>query len=267
MHVESLASALPGYEHFVDGGASVVVLREHMPAVRAVLAGTTLYDYAARHPLARPLKGRAIAFAAPLPDDTRVVVRHNRHGGLLAPMTGDLFLPPTRAPLELAVSRRLTACGVPTPEIVAYAVYRAGPIFRRSDVASREILGGSDLAEILIDGDAQTRRAALDATAILIGRLSRCGARHHDLNVKNVLLTRLPGFNAYVLDVDRVEFGTAGDPRIIERNLERFLRSARKWREHYGARVDDADLAALVASARRWTSSGESSGDRASTRS
>jgi hypothetical protein len=263
-----------GYEQLRLRGTMLVGRREQIPALRAALEGGTLYAYAAHHESARPLSGRGVAFAVPLPNGERVVVRHNRHGGLLAPLTGDRFVAPTRAPYELAVSLRLTKCGVPTPEIVAYAVYDAGPLLRRSDVASREVRDSVDLAAILTTEDAAKRRAALDATAMLISLLSACGARHHDLNVKNVLLARVSSPNnspsaprAYVLDVDRVEFGRPGDSRVTERNLARFVRSARKWRELYGARVDDGELARLAAAVRRLVGSTSSAGTRDSKRS
>jgi 3-deoxy-D-manno-octulosonic acid kinase len=117
-----------------------------LEAVRTALKSGTLYEYAAQHEEARSLSGRGVVYAAPLPNGDRVVVRHNRHGGLLAPLTGDRFLSPTRAPYELEASLQLIANGVPTPEIIAYAVYRAGPLLRRSDVASREIRDSADLA-------------------------------------------------------------------------------------------------------------------------
>jgi hypothetical protein len=156
------------------------------------------------------------------------------------------------------MAMRLAKAGVLTPELVAYAVYPAGPLLRRSDVATREIRDSRDLAALLTGTDDGERRAGLDATAALIGALSAAGARHHDLNVKNVLLARTAkggraasAFRAYVLDVDRVEFGRPGDSRITENNLDRFARSARKWRELYGARVDEGDLARVAASVRR----------------
>jgi hypothetical protein len=77
------------------------------------------------------------------------------------------------------------------------------------------------------------------------------GARHHDLNLKNVLIaSRTPAPIGYVLDVDRVEFGRAGDLAIADANLARFTRSARKWRSLYGARLEDSALAELAASVR-----------------
>ena len=72
---------------------------------------------------------------------------------------------------------------------------------------------------------------------------------------------------AFALDVDRVEFGRPGDSRVTERNLDRFMRSARKWRELHGARVEEAELVRVAASARRFVASRPSSGGRARTRS
>ena len=241
---------LPGFVELQVRDARAVVARADADALRRVLQRSTLYEYAARHPVGHPLAGRGVAYAVPLPGETsRVVVRHNRHGGLLARFTGDLFLPPTRAPHELAMSRRLAANGIATPEFVAYVVYRAGPAFRRSDVATREVPNASDLSSVITSrGDAHRRRA-LSATAQLVARLSAAGARHHDLNVKNILLAeRDDRTEALVLDVDRVEF-LDGGACPIEQNLARLLRSARKWRR-YGAFVTEAELSELAERAR-----------------
>src|SRR2546423_593380 len=72
------------------------------------------------------------------------------------------------------------------------------------------------------------RAAALSSTAELLAMLARAGARHHDLNAKNVLLTYEA---AYVLDVDRVTFSGNHDA-VFEGNLARLNRSLRKWRDH-----------------------------------
>ena len=68
-------------------------------------------------------------------------------------------------------------------------------------------------------------------------------SRHHERNVKNVLLTRAShGLEAWVLDVDRVVFGPADSPTVRSGNLARLRRSARKWRDRHGATFDDAEL-------------------------
>jgi 3-deoxy-D-manno-octulosonic acid kinase len=143
--------------------------------------------------------------------DARVVVRHSRHGGLLAPITRDLFLAPTRAPHELDVAIRLHAAGVPTPEVIAYATYAVLPGLRRADVVTREIAGHE--------------LASPESAEGLLTALSHAGAVHPDLNMRNVLVD---GATAYVLDVDAVYFMRPGDRRVDEKNRARLVRSARK---------------------------------------
>ena len=189
----------------------------------------------------------------PLPDgETRVVVRHSRHGGLLAPVTGDRFLPPTRAPHELRTALRLAEAHVPTPEVIAYATYPAGAVFRRSDVATREVVGGTDLGDVLARvGEGEARSTALGATAEFLRALERAGARHPDLNVTNVLIVVTDGLppRALVLDVDRVVFGERGDARIGAANVRRLLRSARKLRASGRIVVSDDELSRLATAA------------------
>lgn len=247
--------APPGYTRFRLAGTDVVALESCAGAVRQVVAGRSLYAYAATHPARRELRGRGAAYAVPLPDDAaRVVVRHSRHGGLLAPLTGDRFLAPTRAPHELRTALRLSAAGVATPEMIAYTTYPAGRLLRRSDVATREIPEGTDLAALLATALGPSDRAAvLHATAELLRALARAGARHPDLNIANVLIaTDARGARrALVLDVDRIRFGRPGDPAIGAANLRRLLRSARKQRAHGRVDVREAELAELAELAER----------------
>ena len=248
-----MTRAPAGYTRFLQGTAEVVALGACAEAVRRAVGARSLYDYAASHPGRRELRGRGVAYAVPLPDgETSVVVRHSRHGGLLAPVTGDRFLPPTRAPHELRTALRLAEAHVPTPEVIAYATYPAGAVFRRSDVATREVVGGTDLGHVLaLADDNAARTAALDATAELLRALERAGARHPDLNVTNVLIVAtagLPG-RALVLDVDRVVFGERGDARIGAANVRRLLRSARKLRSNGRITVSDAELSGLASAA------------------
>ena len=87
-----MTGAPAGYTRFLQGSADVGALGACAEAVRRAVGARSLYDYAATHPNRRELRGRGVAYAVPLPDgETRVVVRHSRHGGLLAPVTGDRF--------------------------------------------------------------------------------------------------------------------------------------------------------------------------------
>ena len=156
--------------------------------MREILDRAALYDYAAAYEPQRSFVGRGPAYAIVLAG-VPVVIRHSRHGGLLAPMTGDLFWGATRAPRELATSQRLRAAGVPTPEVLGYVSYRAGPWLRRADVITREIPNGRTLATMLRDGVApEARKVLLGATQSLVRALSDVGAVHPDLNLANVLI-------------------------------------------------------------------------------
>lgn len=237
-----------GYVRIAAGRCSATVRRELQADAEAMLREGTLYEAAARDLAARTLNGRGVAYAVALPvSGTRAVVRHNRHGGLLATITRDLFLPPTRAPHELSVSLRLAEAGVRTPDVLMYGVQRVAPMLRRSDVVTSEIVGGRDLATYMAaDSDADEREAAWQAALDLVLALNAGGARHHDLNVKNILLA--PGsqsLEAWVLDVDRVTFGVPGSAAVSRGNAARLLRSARKWRDQRGAVFDERVLAGL----------------------
>ncbi len=241
-----------GFVSFSVGRSEVVCANHIADSLREVLRATTLHEYAALHPTARTLVGRGIVYAVPLPGGVeQVVVRHNRHGGLFASFTGDLFLPPTRAPRELRISQRLLASGVHTPQILAYVSYLTVIGLRRVDVVSREVTDSSDLSYALMTGDPAARKRALSATADLINALSAASARHHDLNVKNVLLREHGGAasDALVLDVDRVSF-VSNAAAARQGNLSRLLRSATKWQAERGAQVTSAELAAFAAAVR-----------------
>ena len=244
------AEAPAGFVKFTAGRATVVCATHVAEAFREALVAETLYKYAETHPRVRSLAGRGVVYAAPLPGDVEdAVIRHNRHGGLLAPITGDVFRTPTFAPRELAISERLHEYGIPTPRMLGYVRYDVVPGFQRADVATREVKNSFDLSAALMSTDAAHRARAITAAANLVVTLGVIGARHADLNVKNILLRDEAGtLRAMVLDVDRVVFG---QPEIVyDLNLERLLRSARKWQTVHGARVTNDELDELRGSVR-----------------
>ena len=230
------------------GRRTAVARAEHRADAEAMLAEGSLFEAAARDLAARQLAGRGVAYAVALPiSGTRAVVRHNRHGGLLAPVTRDLFLAPTRAPHELAVSLRLADAGVRTPTVLMYGVQRAAVLWRRADLVTREIEGSRDLSAYMMpDVSPSVRAEAWAATRSLVRALDAAGARHHDLNVKNILLAHgASGMQAWVLDVDRVVFGEPESPSVRRGNAARLLRTARKGRAEHGALFDEEALAVL----------------------
>ena len=226
--------SIPSYERFTVGGARVLSAKSCSAGLKAVLERETLYDYAQRQPDASPLIGRAPVFAVTLPGCGRAVVRHSMRGGWMAKLSKDLFFLPTRGLRELMTSLRLRSLGVSTPEVLAYVSYPTGYVFRRFDVATREISNGHDLSVVLAEvTDHDHRVMVLDSIARLLRALFHAGAHHQDLNLKNVLMTagEGEGLDAHVLDVDRVQFHSPGSPLVAKANLDRLFRSLRKWRD------------------------------------
>jgi hypothetical protein len=239
------------FSRFRVGEARVVAHESCVAWAREVIAkGSTLYDWAAAHPDRRTLTGRLPAYAVPVPNDgPPVVVRRAHHGGLLGPLRGDLFFPPTRAHYELLASYILASAGVRTPPVLAFAVYPAGWLMRRSDFVTMA-LPGRDLGEaFLARPEAAERRAWLAPLGELVRALTRAGAWHQDLNVRNILLVpdNTGVDHAFVLDIDRVRFAPAGDPNVRDANIARLERSVRKWRALHGLGFEEEELRELRA--------------------
>lgn len=241
-----------GYVALTGHGVEGAALTALEAPLREALADGTFYSFAEHHAEARPLTGRGIAYAVPLATGDRVVVRRSRHGGLFGAIRDDRFLGATRAPRELELSITLRRLGVPTPEIVAYATYPAGAMFRRADVVTREVPRSRDLAAALgALSRSDSKHSLIAATGKLLASLSIAGARHPDLNIKNILIADngFGGIEAYALDVDRVWLDTPGRQSVLAANLRRLSRSAVKWRRIQGLPIEEADLLAIESSA------------------
>lgn len=247
----AISSVIPitGYDHLVMGSTNALVVKSLSGAMRDILQTETLYQYASRAPDALRFQGRAPVYAITMGlSQERIVVRHAVRGGLIGRVVYDRFMPPTRATRELTAAFRLKLGGVPTPEVMAVVTYPAGAMLRRVDVATRYI-DGADLGAIF--GDARNdvqRRPILDAVARLLTRLAGVGAQHPDMNLKNILVTSgEQGYVAHILDVDRIHFHVPGSPLVARANLDRLVRSLRKWRSQISgtSNISDEDIAYL----------------------
>lgn len=240
-----------GYLAFSVRGNRVLARDWAAEAVREALTCGTIYEWAAaqRHP--DLMRGRGVSYGVDLPAgkakelSTAVVIRRNRHGGLLRFLTGEHFLLPTRAPFELHTALRLSSHGIPTPEVIACAVYPTAGFFARSDVMTRRLPKGDDLPAVWRDANDPAREFLLLAVARLLRKLTAAGAWHADLNLKNIYIAgEGKATDAYLLDVDRVTFPEGTD--VASRNFERLARSARKWRERWGLDFSEEALAKLA---------------------
>lgn len=236
-----------GYLPLQIKGCQAVALDWAASAVTQALHLGTLHEWAALQTDRVEMRGRGVIYSVDLPTipATPVVIRRNRHGGVLGGVTGEYFLTPTRAPLELATALRLAAAGIPTPEVIAYAIYPAAVVFARSDVMTRRLPDGDDLPAAWKKADRAGHQSMLVAVARLLKALNHAGAWHADLNLKNIYISRGgTDQTAYLLDVDRVTFPGGSD--ISVRNFSRLARSARKWRTRWGLDFDEDALARLA---------------------
>lgn len=236
-----------GYIHLDVKGRRAVALDWAASAVALALDAGTLHEWAAIQSVREKMRGRGVIYSVDLPTipPTPVVIRRNRHGGLLHGLTGEYFMAPTRAPLELSISLHLAAAGIPTPEVIAYAIYPTAGIFARSDVMTRRLPEGDDAPAAWKRACKTDRDLLLTAVAQLLAALAAAGAQHADLNLKNIYIAGSGADRiAYLLDVDRVTFPGGGD--IAARNFERLARSVRKWRARWGLDFDEDSLARLA---------------------
>lgn len=247
----SQAGPPEGYRESSLGGTTLVARETHHEALRMVLAHDTLHQWASKQPGARAMQGRDVAWATELSGGAKVVVRHSRHGGMLAALTGDLFLAPTRAPHELRTALALQAAGIPTPGVLAYAVYSAMGPFRRADVVTT-LVDGADLPAAWAAAHTPAARDGIvDAMAALLRSLQAARARHPDLNVKNVLIAEADGAPvAWVLDIDRVNITSHVPQEMTGRsNAMRLFLSIMKWRRLHGLDFSAAHVDRLFAGA------------------
>jgi len=233
-----------GYQEFhLEGVRAFAWADVRAPVEEAIRSHGSLYDWAASAPDRSALAGRGTVLAVdaprPGPDArARGVVRRYLRGGAVARVLGARYLRVARPrPFrEVEASCAARARGVPTPAIVAGAVYPAGPFFVRCDLVTELVPDASDLAAAVVGPEpgGTTGSGALDphsslrAAGALIGRAAASGILHIDLNAKNIVLTRSPdGPSASLVDLDRAvvrEHPRETDAEVMRARLERSLR-------------------------------------------
>ncbi len=235
----------PDFETWSFEGGTAAARHDVAEAVRrALAAGGTLYRWAAAQTGRATFVGRGEAYGVTL-GPTPAVVRHARHGGVLAPLLGDVYVGRPRFYHEADLSRRLAGGGVRTPAVLAGVRYRAGPA-HRADVATEQV-AGADLVEVFFGArppQGPRRAAALEALGRLVRHLHDLGYVHPDLQLRNLLLTGDPlSPRAWLLDVDTCRPMRRNRDAERARNLARFHRSWAKWNALRGERLTNADRA------------------------
>lgn len=216
--------------------------------VRAALErGERLHDAATREACAL-LHGRG-----PVPvvstSRGRWVVRRYHRGGQVARLLSDRYVRfgYARPVREAQASSELRRRGIPTPPVVAGAVYPAGP-FYRADLVTEFVPGAVDLARLLFEEEHTPveRIEVLIGVGRLLARTAAAGIEHLDLNAKNVLLETLPaGAIPLLLDLDHCLVLPPGERADPMRMVARLARSLRKHEDGTRRPLADEERLAL----------------------
>ena len=249
----------PGFALVEYPGAQVWATSEAIPWVRYVLeGGQTLYQAGAADRDAFQAVGRLPVYVIPtkVPKGRgtngaeRWAVRHYARGGrVFSKVLGDRYLRmgPIRPFHEAEASEVARSRGIPTPRVLAAAVYPSGP-FYRADLITDFVPASSDLVETLFDtsrkglGGAVERQDALRTAGELIRRMAEAGIRHQDIHAGNILLEwQGAAPRPHLLDLDRCEIAPSGSPLSPDPMLKRLQRSLRRWERHTGLKISDKE--------------------------
>lgn len=195
-----------------------------------------------------PRRGRGRTPSVALDPHTSMVLRHYRHGGLLAPLFGSLFRGPGRPLRELLVCARAEAAGAPVPRVLCLVLWPVFGPFWSALIGTREERPASELLSALQKAGPDEAIRLARATGRAIRSLHDAGVEHRDLQLRNILVVGDHGERIVVVDLDRAIFHRYG---IVPagrraRNLGRLARSAVK-EGLWGGVVSARPVAAFVA--------------------
>lgn len=159
----------------------------------------------------------------------RVVVRPYRRGGIVQRVTTGTYLGTLpRSFQELRCLVELSRRGVAVVPPVGAAAYWRMPWLYQAWLVTEYVEGSVTFWQWLQGKPGgEERSRVLDATARVIARFHRAGAKHPDLNVHNVLVQWQTGTACvWLVDLDRVSLQP--QPTMPQSSLARLWRSASK---------------------------------------
>jgi serine/threonine protein kinase len=220
-----------GFKKVVDGRDALMIVREDV-AEFLTIEECTKRDHKDKNEPAL-FEGRGKLRGLKLRNGDTALIRPYRHGGLLRHLLRGIFFTwPPRPFRELAITEEVRCRGIPTVEVFGACVRRIWGPFYRGWLVTRLLNGGEDLWTAIRNGLVlQTgAKKVFDAVAGSLRDLHREGIYHRDLNLKNILVRReSDGVKGYIIDFDRAILFLGGvPPTMVQRNLDRILRSANK---------------------------------------
>jgi 3-deoxy-D-manno-octulosonic acid kinase len=179
------------------------------------------------------VKGRTLHPSLALEGGKRMVFRQYSHGGLLRPLTGNLYLFGARSFRELALTEEIRSSGIPTVSPLGAIHHRIFFPFYQAYFLSLEVPRAIDLIQFFQETVAvpspetlSLKRKTIRSAGLLIRQFHQAGFFHGDLQLKNILVA---GDQLLLIDFDRSyrKSGLSVQERI--KNLLRLNRSVEKW--------------------------------------
>jgi 3-deoxy-D-manno-octulosonic acid kinase len=179
-------------------------------------------------------RGRNAHPSIPLGSKERMVVRRYSHGGVFRFLTRDLYLLGSRSFRELALTREVSASGIPTIHPLGAVHQRIFPFFYRAYLLSLEIPNAKDLGQYYQEAGRHTnqmnlprKRMIIREAGLTLRKFHDAGFFHADLQLKNLMVTDA---EVVLIDFDRSFRKQTLSPQERVRNLLRLNRSAEKWK-------------------------------------
>jgi hypothetical protein len=237
-----------GYaERPLASGVGIVARSDVLELVTGAIEDAgSLYQYALRNGTSRLAGGRGPVALLELPGGELGGVALLARGAVIFARDRYLLIGQPRPLAELEVQSVLSARGVATPQVAAAVVYPQG-VWYRGDVATVLVPDAADLATLTLgEGrwSKEERERAWYAAGVLLRAFFATGARHADLNLRNIIVRRDTG-QAYLLDLDSCTQGERRRGSATHRMTERFHRSRRKLERLLGREVSASELSAL----------------------
>jgi len=160
-----------------------------------------------------------------LVDEEVLVIKRNRHGGILGFLLGDLFLDGSRVHRELLLLWRLKKAEVPTLVPVASIGKKVG-LFWKQFLITQYLHGADDMLSFLqATTDAKRRLTVLKRAGEVVSKMHDLGVYHGDLQLKNLLVR---GEEVFVIDLDKSKQRIPLPMSMRFKNLLRLMRSVEK---------------------------------------
>ncbi len=190
-----------------------------------------IYDFLKEQPDTRLLRGRK-PVALGRVGAYELVVKRMYHGGLLAGLTRDRFISPSRFHRIPRVTRHLHDNHVPTPPIAFVAWERRG-LFYSAEIGIVYIPNATDCSDYLFPPGAAVpddMETCIQKVAECVRSLHATRVFHPDLNLMNFLYEKP---DIWLLDMDKARLTSGLTPAQKTKNLQRLIRSIRKQGKAY----------------------------------